>query len=129
VGKPYTHRGTKRPKRRSPPASDQLDVMAEVRDILLMILLMQACPSCLGTGATPDGKELDGRPRYARCSCRRRAVEFLADFDDSGIDEEDGSDSAQGSHQASGIVCHCGRELEGVGGRLRHVEDGTERCR
>lgn len=131
MAKHYARPKTKKKRPRTPrhgdAALDMLDVLSEVRDILLMVLLMQACPFCIGTGSTPDGKEHDGRPRYSRCVCRRRAVEFLSEFEDSGIDPEE--------QESSGLECHCGRPLENVGdeeldGRpvLRHVDDGTERC-
>ena len=102
-----TRHGRRKPKkkRRDDRGRDEkplstVELLEDVREVLLAVLLMQACPDCAGTGRTPDGppNPQTGLPAFVRCSCRNRAVVVLADFgvlDDGRGDPNDDDDDEQ----------------------------------
>ena len=67
-------------KRRAEPQESNADILGDIREIMLLVLLMQACPLCCGVGRLPADPK-DGKPTSVPCGCRIVALETLADFD------------------------------------------------
>ena len=62
-------------------ADDVVDTLDAILQTLLHVLACSACEACGGTGMTVDGQNVDGKPRFTRCGCRRVAGEWVQGFE------------------------------------------------
>jgi hypothetical protein len=70
------------PREPEPDEADAVELLTDVRDLLIRLLLNQVCPTCRGGGLVPaPGQDpAAGTPRLIQCACRLESQAFLETF-------------------------------------------------
>ena len=63
---------------------DGVEILADVRDLLLAGLRCQACGLCGGFGRVVEGRDPQGQPIVSRCPCRNEAAALVEQFGEEG---------------------------------------------
>jgi hypothetical protein len=86
-----------KPKRRAPEPepeeSDAVELLEDIRGLLIRLLLCQVCPTCRGGGLVPAPGSTPEAQKFSQCNCRLESQAHLetypADMLETGGDPED----------------------------------------